>query len=58
MGKKYEYTLEDCDCRFCLHHDQKTQSCQLEVCCCIEEKRAAFARLQRSDMSRADQCRV
>lgn len=46
MGKKYEYTLDDCQCCYCLHHDQKTQSCRLEVCCCLEEKRAALARLR------------
>lgn len=46
MNKKYEYTLEDCDCRYCLHYDPKTQDCRQEVCCCLEEKRAALARLR------------
>lgn len=47
MSKKYEYTLEDCDCRYCLYHDSKMQKCQIEVCCCLEEKRAALARLRK-----------
>ena len=58
MSKKYEYTLDDCDCRFCLHHDKKTKGCQLEFCCCLEEKRAALARLRHTGKSRAEQCRV
>ena len=58
MREKYEYTLEDCDCRFCLYFDQETESCQQDVCCCLEEKRAALARLQRSVAPRAKKCRV
>jgi len=57
MSKKYEYTLDDCDCRFCLHLDKKMKECQLEFCCCLEEKRAALAQIQRSVAPRADQCR-
>lgn len=58
MSKKYEYTLEDCDCRFCLYHDQEADACQLDFCCCIEEKRAALARLRRSVAPRVEICRV
>lgn len=58
MGKIYEYTLEDCDCRFCLYHDQETEICQLEVCCCLEEKQAALARLGYGVAPRAEECRA
>ena len=46
MGKKYEYTLEDCACEYCLYHDSKTQACRIETCCCLKEKAAALARLR------------
>ena len=46
MGKKFEYTLEDCACEYCLYYEKITQSCGIDVCCCLEEKRAALARLR------------
>jgi|LFRM01.1.fsa_nt_gb hypothetical protein len=46
MVKKFEYTLEDCACEYCLYYEKATQSCGIDVCCCLEEKRAALARLR------------
>lgn len=50
MGKntriidKFEYwSPADCACEFCLHYVKK-QPCQLEVCCCAEEKAEALRR--------------
>jgi hypothetical protein len=45
MGKKYEYTLEDCDCKYCMYFGSKTQTCKNETCCCLEEKRRAQEQL-------------
>lgn len=45
MNNKYEYTLDDCDCIYCLFRLPK-HKCQLEVCCCLEEKNVALAKLQ------------
>ena len=46
MGKKFEYTLEDCACEYCLYYEKASQSCGIDVCCCLEEKRAALAWLR------------
>lgn len=46
MRKKYEYTLEDCACEYCLHVNVRTQKCKLDECCCLKEKRIALARLR------------
>lgn len=46
MGKQFEYTLEDCACKYCLYYAKASQSCGIDVCCCLEEKSAALARLR------------
>ena len=46
MGKQFEYTLEDCACKYCLYYVKASQSCGIDVCCCLEEKSAALARLR------------
>lgn len=46
MRKKYEYTLEDCACEYCLHYNAKKRKCKHEKCCCLKEKRIALARLR------------
>ena len=46
MAKKFEYTLEDCACKYCLYYEKASQSCGIAVCCCLEEKGAALARLR------------
>lgn len=46
MAKKFEYSLADCACEYCLFFNGKTQACRREVCCCLEEKAAALARLR------------
>lgn len=38
------YSLEDCDCLWCLNY-QGRKKCPLPVCCCAEEKRLAMERL-------------
>lgn len=55
MGKKFEYTLEDCACEYCLYFNWKAKTCQIKVCCCLEEKRKALARL-RSGKARSSKC--
>ena len=46
MGKTYEYTLEDCACEYCLYFNKRGKRCRRKVCCCLEEKRMALARLR------------
>ena len=31
------YTLEDCDCRYCLHYGGGRKGCLADKCVCIEE---------------------
>jgi len=45
MEKEYEYTLDDCDCRYCLYFDEVEENCLIETCCCLEEKQAALLRI-------------
>ncbi|MDL2293801.1 hypothetical protein LJC60_04135 [Ruminococcaceae bacterium OttesenSCG-928-D13] len=44
LNKFNGYTLEDCDCKLCLHYAGKGKPCPLETCCCEDEKREAIAR--------------
>lgn len=46
MSNKYEYTLEDCACEYCLYYNTRTRKCKNEACCCLKEKRIALARLR------------
>ncbi len=47
MGKyvngngKYVYSMDDCSCNVCAHYSAKRGGCQLEECCCLEEKQEA-----------------
>ena len=43
--KNLEYTLNDLDCQYCLNYQGKDEPCQLEVCCCEDEKREAIERI-------------
>ena len=38
------YTVEDCDCIFCLHYDDVKKRCPLPKCCCEEERAQAIGR--------------
>ncbi len=41
------YTVEDCDCRYCLHFGgmkNKEVQCLVEECVCIEELKEAICR--------------
>lgn len=31
------YTLEDCDCRYCLHYGGKQRGCLINACVCTKE---------------------
>ena len=48
MGKsvrihdKFQYHMEDMDCRYCVYFQCKTKPYPLEVCCCEHEKREAL----------------
>ena len=46
MSKKYQYTLDDCACSYCLYFDARSKTCQIDICCCLAEKEAALARMQ------------
>lgn len=52
-GAKKEYTLEDLDCQYCLYHQKSDKPCQLDVCCCTEEKSAALWRAQNNTGKRS-----
>lgn len=47
MAKKFECSLSDCACEYCLLFNRKTQACRREACCRLEEKAAALARLRK-----------
>ena len=40
---KFEYYLEDCDCRYCSHYLGKKRGCKLQKCCCEDIKQDAIA---------------
>jgi len=40
---KFEYFVEDCDCRMCLFWRGKKKGCVLDTCCCAEIRRDALA---------------
>jgi len=44
---KFEYYVEDCDCRFCLHNTKNVKTnkkgCTRSRCCCADVKRDARA---------------
>ena len=44
--EKFEYTLDDLACEYCLHYQGKRKPCPLETCCCEEERREAIERMQ------------
>lgn len=46
MRKKYEYTLDDCACEYCLYYKTRAKRCKNENCCCLKEKRIALVRLR------------
>jgi len=48
------YTLEDCDCRYCLHYGGKRKGCLLDECVCTEEIEEARRR-ERSRNGSKDQ---
>ena len=35
---KFEYHLEDCDCRYCSNYLGKKRGCKLDKCCCEDIK--------------------
>jgi hypothetical protein len=41
--RKFEYYMEDMECKVCLHYAGKKLGCKLEKCCCEDEKRDALA---------------
>lgn len=41
------YSVEDCECKYCLYFAGKGKSCPLKVCCCKEERAEALIREQR-----------
>lgn len=42
------YTLDDCNCAYCLYYRGKKNQCALQVCCCAEERQQALLMLQAS----------
>lgn len=38
------YTVEDCDCRYCLYYGGKRKGCTRKYCCCLPERLQAMAR--------------
>lgn len=44
------YTLEDCDCVYCLHYQGRSNPCPLESCCCAEEKAEALKKMAAGSM--------
>lgn len=63
MGKntriynKFEYwSVEDCDCKYCLHYNRK-KGCKLTECCCADIRREA-ARRELAWNNGAAVCRV
>ena len=40
---RFEYYLEDTDCRWCLHYQNKKHGCKLDNCCCGDIRAEAVA---------------
>ena len=40
------YTLEDCECQYCLNYAGHGKPCPLDTCCCEDEKQDALARME------------
>lgn len=38
------YSVADCDCTLCLYYGGKRRGCNLDKCCCAEERREAVER--------------
>ena len=41
--EKFEYYVEDMTCPVCLYYQGVKRGCSLDTCCCLEEKREAWA---------------
>lgn len=46
LSGKFQYSMEDMECQYCLHYKGKRKPCPLDVCCCAEEKQEAMRRAQ------------
>ena len=44
LNKFPGYSLEDCQCIYCLHYAGRGKPCPLESCCCENEKQEAVER--------------
>ena len=40
---RFEYYLEDLDCRLCLYYQNKKLGCKLDKCCCEDIRAEAIA---------------
>ena len=40
--QRFQYHLEDCECRYCLHFKGKKRGCALKECCCDGIKQEAI----------------
>lgn len=38
------YTVEDCDCKYCLYYGGRWKGCTGESCCCLPERLQAMIR--------------
>ena len=44
---KFEsWSVDDCSCEYCQHHNEKDKTCQLDVCCIEDIKQEAVRREQ------------
>jgi len=44
---KFEFwSVDDCSCEYCQHHNDKDKTCQLDVCCIEDIKQEAVRREQ------------
>ena len=39
---KFQYHLQDCDCRYCCHYLGEKRGCALKKCCCEDIKQEAI----------------
>ena len=42
LGRFKGYSLEDCECKYCLYYAGKKNPCPLETCCCENERNEAI----------------
>lgn len=45
-GKFDWWSVEDCDCKYCLYYKGKKRGCSLEECCCEDIRAEAVRREQ------------